>query len=130
MTCHSLRRPRARPFLLPLCSLTMKEICVYQVSTIILGKSLAAEDYCFMFNLISLRRVKNRSWSTSHFEDMEKRSCSPTLSAVMVQTLAGFIGALQAVIPSVKSAQICFIVNQSTETELVSGINSFLLRVP
>lgn len=68
MICHSLRRPRAQPFLLPLYSLTIKEICVYQVSTIILGKLLAAAaDYSFMSNLISLRRVKNRSWSTSSF---------------------------------------------------------------
>lgn len=73
MTCRSLRRPRAQPFLLPLCSLTIKEICVYQVSIIILGKLLAAVDYCFTFNLISLRRVKNRSWSTSHFEETEKK---------------------------------------------------------
>lgn len=46
----------------------------------------------------------------------------------MVQTLAGFIGALQAVILPVKSAQTCFIVNQSTETELVSGINFFFTQ--
>jgi len=48
----------------------MNENCVYQVSTIILGKLLAAADYCFMFNLVSLRRVKSRSWSSSYFEGM------------------------------------------------------------
>lgn len=53
--------------------LEKKEICVYQVSTTILRKLLAAADYCFIFNLISLRRVKNSSWSSSHFEDMEKK---------------------------------------------------------
>lgn len=113
MTCHSFQRPRAQPFLLLPCSLRKKEICVYQVSTTILRKLLAAADYCFIFNLISLRRVKNSSWSSSHFEDMEKKSCSPTLSAVMVQTLAELTGALQAVILSVKSAQTCFIMNQA-----------------
>lgn len=43
----------------------------------------------------------------------EKKGCSPTLSAVMVQTLAELTGALQTVILSVKSAQTCFIMNQA-----------------
>lgn len=62
---------------------------------VILGKLLAAMDYGFMLNLVSLRRVKNKSWNSSYFEGIwEKKKSSPTLSAVMVQTLAELAVAL------------------------------------
>lgn len=94
MTCHSLKRPCGQPFFLLLCSLTIRDNCVYQVSTIILGKLLAAMDYGFMLNLDSLRRVKNKSWNSSYFEGTWEKKSSPTPSAVMVQTLAELAVAL------------------------------------
>lgn len=52
----------------------------------------------------------------------KKKSCSPTLRAVMVQTSRDYRSALQAATLSVTSgkAQTCFITNQAQKMELAS----------
>lgn len=90
------------------------------------GKMTCCRSHRFMFNLVSLRRVKNRCWSSSYFEGTWKRSCSPTLSAVNGADISrAYWSILQAAVLSVKSgkARTCFMMNQAQQTELTSWIN-------
>lgn len=93
------------------------ENCVYQVSTIILGQLLAAVDYCFMFNLVSLRRVKNINWSSLYFEGTwKKKKLQPYPACSNGADISrAYCSSLQAAILSVKPgrAQTCFIMNQA-----------------